>query len=80
MRWPATSRNTKRERHPLRAGSGNPTAATYQCFRARDGYVLIAAPSQRRWQAVVRVLDAAPLLDDPRFRSVAERSRNLAAL
>jgi crotonobetainyl-CoA:carnitine CoA-transferase CaiB-like acyl-CoA transferase len=65
---------------PPRAGSGNPIAAPYQCYRARDGYLMIAAPNQRLWQAVVRVLDAPQLLADPRFGTVSERSRNLAVL
>lgn len=65
---------------PPKAGSGNPIAAPYQCYRARDGELLIAAPSQRLWEAVIGVLDAAELADDPRFGSVAERSRHLRAL
>ena len=65
---------------PPRAGSGNPIAAPYQCFRARDGDILIAAPSQRLWEAVVRVLERPQLLDDPRFGSASTRSHNVKAL
>ena len=65
---------------PPRAGSGNPIASPYQCYRASDGDLLLAAPSQRLWHAVVRVLDAPNLLDDSRFATVADRSRNRAAL
>ena len=61
---------------PPRAGSGNPIAAPYQCFRARDAYLLIAAANQRIWERLVRALDAPDLLTDPRFVSVAERSRH----
>ncbi|MGP0049978.1 MAG: CaiB/BaiF CoA transferase family protein [Solirubrobacteraceae bacterium] len=63
-------------RRPPRSGSGNPIAAPYQCFHAGDGYLLIAAPSQRLWQAVIRALDTPHLLDDPRFATVADRSRH----
>ena len=59
---------------PPRAGSGNPIAAPYQCYEARDGFLLIAAPSQRLWEGVVRALQAPELLEDPRFTTVADRS------
>ena len=65
---------------PARAGSGNPIAAPYQCFRARDGDLLIAAPSQRLWEAVVAAIDAPELALDPRFATVAERSAHREAL
>lgn len=65
---------------PPRAGSGNPIAAPYQCYRARDAEILIAAPSQRLWEAVLRALDAPQLGEDERFRSVSLRSQNLKAL
>lgn len=65
---------------PPKAGSGNPIAAPYQCYRASDADILIAAPSQRLWEAVVRALDAPELAKDQRFASVSARSQNLAAL
>ena len=65
---------------PPRAGSGNPIAAPYQCYRTRDAEILIAAPSQRLWEAVLRALDAPELADDVRFASVSLRSQNLKAL
>ena len=65
---------------PPRAGSGNPIASPYQCYAASDGDLLLAAPNQRLWHAVVRVLDAPSLLEDIRFGTVAERSRNRLAL
>ena len=77
--YQATTARMTGERPP-RAGSGNPIASPYQCYEASDGYLLLAAPNQRLWQAVVRVVDAPGLLDDARFRTVAERSRNRVAL
>ncbi|HYF20778.1 MAG TPA: CoA transferase [Ramlibacter sp.] len=61
-------------RRPPRAGSGNPIASPYQCYRAQDAELLIAAPSQRLWESVVRTLEAPHLLQDPRFADVAARS------
>lgn len=65
---------------PPKAGSGNPIAAPYQCYQARDAEILIAAPSQRLWEAVVRALQSPALAQDPRFASVQSRSQNLRAL
>ncbi len=65
---------------PPRAGSGNPIASPYQCYRAKDGYLLIAAANQRLWRRLVAVLDAEPLLTDERFTTVEARSRHRAEL
>lgn len=65
---------------PPRAGSGNPIASPYQCYRTRDAEILIAAPSQRLWQALLRVLDAPGLASDARFLNVALRSQHRQAL
>ncbi len=65
---------------PPKAGSGNPIAAPYQCFRARDAYLLIAAPNQRLWEAVANTLGASELLADPCFATVALRSANREVL
>ncbi len=67
-------------KRPPKAGSGNPVAAPYQCFEAKDGDLLIAAPSQRLWEKLVGAIDARHLLDDPRFESVRSRTENLPAL
>lgn len=65
---------------PPKAGSGNPIAAPYQCYRARDAEILIAAPSQRLWEAVVSAMDTPALAADVRFATVSARSQNLRAL
>ncbi|MBX9609674.1 MAG: CoA transferase [Gammaproteobacteria bacterium] len=65
---------------PPRAGSGNPIAAPYQCYAARDGEFLLAAANERLWQRVLDVLDAPALRADPRFVSAVERSRHRVAL
>ncbi|MEZ5652239.1 MAG: CoA transferase [Burkholderiaceae bacterium] len=67
-------------RRPPRAGSGNPIAAPYQCYRASDGELLIAAPSQRLWSKLLEVLGARHLGDDPRFASLGDRVANVREL
>jgi crotonobetainyl-CoA:carnitine CoA-transferase CaiB-like acyl-CoA transferase len=65
---------------PKRAGSGNPIAAPYEVYAASDGDLMIAAPSQRLWERVAQALGAAELIDDPRFATVADRTRHNDAL
>lgn len=67
-------------KRPARAGSGNPIAAPYQCYRARDAELLIAAPSQRLWQALTVALESPNLAQDPRFATVSLRSKNFKEL
>ena len=65
---------------PKRAGSGNPIAAPYEVYPAQDGDLMIAAPNQRLWERVAEVLKITELISDPRFLTVADRSRNNATL
>jgi crotonobetainyl-CoA:carnitine CoA-transferase CaiB-like acyl-CoA transferase len=65
---------------PARAGSGNPIAAPYEVYPARDGNLMIAAPNQRLWERVAKVIGMEHLIADPRFLTVADRSRNNAEL
>ena len=67
-------------KRPPRAGSGNPIAAPYQCYRARDAYLMIAAPNQRLWEKLAGVLAIRQLISDERFLTVEARARNNAAL
>ena len=65
---------------PNRAGSGNPIAAPYEVYPARDGDLMIAAPNQRLWERVAEVLGISGLVSDARFLTVADRSRNNSEL
>lgn len=67
-------------KRPRRAGSGNPIASPYEVYPARDGDLMIAAPNQRLWERVAQVLGVSELIQDPRFATVADRSRNNSEL
>lgn len=67
-------------KRPGRAGSGNPIAAPYEVYAASDGNLMIAAPNQRLWERVAKVIGIEHLVEDPRFLTVADRSRNNAEL
>jgi crotonobetainyl-CoA:carnitine CoA-transferase CaiB-like acyl-CoA transferase len=65
---------------PGPSGSAHILSAPYQAFRASDGWLTIGGANQPNWERLVRVLGAPEWLDDPRFRSNAERMKNLGAL
>jgi crotonobetainyl-CoA:carnitine CoA-transferase CaiB-like acyl-CoA transferase len=65
---------------PGPSGSAHILSAPYQAFRASDGWLTIGGANQPNWERLVRVLGAPEWLEDPRFRSNAERMKNLAAL
>jgi crotonobetainyl-CoA:carnitine CoA-transferase CaiB-like acyl-CoA transferase len=65
---------------PKRAGSGNPIAAPYEVYAARNGELMIAAPNQRLWERVAHVIGAPELIKDERFRNVTDRSRHTGEL
>lgn len=49
-------------------------------FRTRDGYVCLLPYSDRDWRKFFIEVGCAETADDPRFVSVAERTRNVAEL
>lgn len=65
---------------PQPLGSAHRLSAPYQAFRARDGYLTIAALTTAQWDSLCRVLDRPGLATDARFSSNAERLAHLDAL
>jgi itaconate CoA-transferase len=67
---------------PVPMGTSHPAIAPYGAFTAADGTsLLIAVQNEREWARLcAEVLDAAPLAEDPRFRSNSERVAHRAAL
>ena len=62
---------------PERRGSRNPGGLS-NVYRTTDGWVLFVAPSQRIWPRVCNFLNKPEWVEDPRFASRTERSRNAA--
>ncbi len=58
---------------PAKLGPGHRTNAPYQAFRTADGWINFGGGPQSLWRDVCKVLDAEPLLDDPRFATPALR-------
>jgi len=65
---------------PSPMGSAAPYSAPNQAFQAADGWIMVAAYTPQRWQALCRVLDRPDLAADPRFQTSPLRVQNLAAL
>jgi crotonobetainyl-CoA:carnitine CoA-transferase CaiB-like acyl-CoA transferase len=58
---------------PGPAGQHHPLASPYGRFRARGGYLNIAAGNDAMWQKLARALGHAEWIDDPRFARAAAR-------
>ncbi len=65
---------------PGPSGSAHILSAPYQAFRAADGWLTIGGANQANWERLARVLGAPHWIDDTRFRTNAERMKNLEAL
>ncbi|MPZ58922.1 MAG: CoA transferase [Rhizobiales bacterium] len=66
---------------PGRQGREHDGIATYGTFAAADGIeVVVAAVSERMWATLCNILEVPELVDDPRFRTAADRKTNQAAL
>jgi crotonobetainyl-CoA:carnitine CoA-transferase CaiB-like acyl-CoA transferase len=63
-------------RDPVKLGSAHSRNAPYQAFRAKDGWVAMAAGNDGLWRAVCETLGRADLAADPRFASTALRAQN----
>src|SRR6188508_3022326 len=65
---------------PPQAGNDHPTAIPTGVFRTADGHLNIAASGQHMFRRLCETLGTEPLLDDPRFRTAPDRSKNRKAL
>jgi crotonobetainyl-CoA:carnitine CoA-transferase CaiB-like acyl-CoA transferase len=57
-----------------------PVSSLNMVFETTDGYITAAAMSDVEWQGLCRAMGREDLINDPRFDSVADRTRNLEAL
>jgi crotonobetainyl-CoA:carnitine CoA-transferase CaiB-like acyl-CoA transferase len=60
-------------REPRRHGNAHPNIVPYQTFRAADGWVAVAAPNDRLYQAMCEAIDCPGLATDPRFARNRDR-------
>ena len=55
-------------------------SAPYQAVRASDGYFVMGANNRRLWQSLCEVIERRELLDDPRYKTIADRLANRIVL
>jgi crotonobetainyl-CoA:carnitine CoA-transferase CaiB-like acyl-CoA transferase len=65
---------------PQRLGSAAPYAAPNEAFGTRDGYVMVAAYTEKRWPALCSALGRPELATDRRFDTNDKRVRRRADL
>jgi crotonobetainyl-CoA:carnitine CoA-transferase CaiB-like acyl-CoA transferase len=65
---------------PPQAGNDHPTGIPTGVFTTKDGHINIAAAGQQMYRRLCEALGIEALIDDPRFRSSKDRSRNRAVL
>jgi crotonobetainyl-CoA:carnitine CoA-transferase CaiB-like acyl-CoA transferase len=65
---------------PPQAGNDHPTGIPTGVFTTADGHINIAASGQVMYRRLCEAIGAPHLLDDARFKSMAERSRNRKAM
>jgi crotonobetainyl-CoA:carnitine CoA-transferase CaiB-like acyl-CoA transferase/enoyl-CoA hydratase/carnithine racemase len=65
---------------PQRLGSANRMSAPYQALRTADGYLTVGANNERLWQRLCAAVGRPDLLEDPRFRTNADRMDHQAEL
>ena len=65
---------------PGPAGQHHPLSAPYGRFRARDGWINIAAAQEAMWEKLAGVLGHAEWIQDERFSAPAARVRHRAEL
>jgi crotonobetainyl-CoA:carnitine CoA-transferase CaiB-like acyl-CoA transferase len=65
---------------PPQAGNDHPTAIPTGVFKTKDGHINIAASGQNMFRRLCEALGTEPLLEDPRFKTAPDRSKNRKAL
>ena len=65
---------------PPQAGNDHPTSIPTGVFRTSDGHINIAASGQHMFRRLCEALGTEPLLEDLRFKTGSDRSKNRKAL
>jgi formyl-CoA transferase len=61
---------------PPQAGNDHPTGIPTGVFRTADGHINIAASGQQMFRRLCEALGTPALIDDPRFKTPPDRSKN----
>jgi crotonobetainyl-CoA:carnitine CoA-transferase CaiB-like acyl-CoA transferase len=61
---------------PGRQGNSHPMLCPFDILATADGWVALAAPSDRHWRMIAETIGRPDMADDPRYRHNHDRSRN----
>ena len=61
---------------PRRRNSAHPSIVPFQAFPTADGWIVVACPKQKFWEALCAAIGRPELARDPRFDDFAARDRN----
>ena len=76
--WPTVFSATGRL--PERVGNRHLATAPYDCYRARDGWIVIAIASNRLFRRLAAAIGRPELGEDPRFRGASGRTARSAEI
>jgi CoA:oxalate CoA-transferase len=65
---------------PPQLGNDHGTVAPYGTYQTKDGYINIAAVTQRMWIKLCQILKLDELINDPRFQTIPDRVQNKCEL
>lgn len=65
---------------PQRIGNAHPNLTPYQVFDCADGFIIIATGNDRQFARLCACLGCEDMVDDPRFRTNADRIANRDAM
>jgi len=65
---------------PLPQGNDHGTIAPYGTYKTKDGYMNIAAGTEKMWEKLCEILEVKELTNDPRFQTIPNRVQNKDAL
>ncbi|MFC4002954.1 CaiB/BaiF CoA transferase family protein [Prauserella oleivorans] len=60
--------------------SAHPSLVPFQNFPASDGWLVIGCAKEKFWRRLAEILGRTDLIDDPRFRTFADRAEHHAEL
>jgi crotonobetainyl-CoA:carnitine CoA-transferase CaiB-like acyl-CoA transferase len=61
---------------PQRMGNAHPNVVPYQVFRCKEGEIIVACGNDAQYALLCRTIGRGDLADDPRFATMAQRTRN----
>lgn len=62
---------------PAPMGNGHPLLAPFDIMQTSDGWIAIAAPSDKHWQFLIRAMGMPELATDPKFIDNTARIKNV---